>query len=431
MLVVGVKSARERLVESPLPLALLRIVMPLVILVSPELHASRALAAAPARLGFIPEGLGLVAHLPIGPGVARVLHIVAVSSAATAILGYRSRMSMAALTLSAGLLFSLTQRQGAVLHDMHLFWMTALLAVSPCGDAWSLDAWSQPRPGPSLRYGVPLFFARLLLGLVYFFPGFHKLRVSGLAWVSAENVTNQMHAKWLEHDALPALRIDAYPTLCIVGAVLAVTFELTFIVLALWSRRTRWVALGAGLAFHFATQAFFLIPFVSLWACYVMLIAPPRERQLAPDQAKLPRAPLIAGAVLVLAVLVQGVRARTEAWPFACYPTFANVQAATIPDVLVDVALTDGTTARLTGREHGARSQDEWGRVFRLSGAYGDTPPEGALRDHARAVLLGSGIASADVASTKIYRVQVATAPQAWREPPLGGTLLLQLTGYP
>ncbi len=432
---VDVKSARDRLVDSPLPLALLRIVVALVILVSPELHAARALAASPERLGFVPEGLGLVARIPLGPSAVQALYVMALSSIATAVLGYWSRTSMAVLTLSAGLLFSFTQRQGAVLHDMHLFWMTALLAASPCGDALSLDAWSSgPRPAPSVVYGVPLFFARLLLGLglVYFFPGLHKLRVSGLAWMSAENVTNQMHAKWLEHDTLPALRVDAYPTLCTIGAALAVTFELTFLALALWSRRTRWGRAGrrsrlpflyAGLLPHSVRE-----PVGLLRGAHRHAEGERSRRWRGEDPARAGdrrRAPRARGGG------ARHARPGPTRGPFACYPTFASLQSATIPDVLVEATLGDGTTERLTGRERRARSQDEWGRAFRLSGAYGDTPPEGALRDHARSVLLSAGIAPADVVSTRIYRVRVATAPLAWREPPQGGTLLLELTGSP
>lgn len=268
----GSVDVSRALVGSPLTLALLRIVVPLVIVASPELYAAPALAASPSRIGFVPEGLGVVARIALDPATARVLQAVALTSAATAALGFLSRTSMLILSLSAGLLFSLSQRQGAVLHDMHLFWMTALLAASPCGDAWSLDAWGKPRPGNSPRYGVPVALARLLLGLVYFFPGLHKLRVSGMQWISAENVIHHMHAKWLEEGIVPALRIDRAPALCAAGAFFVVAFELSFVFLALASKKTRWVALSAGLLFHLATQVLFFIPFVSLWACYVVLI---------------------------------------------------------------------------------------------------------------------------------------------------------------
>lgn len=433
-------------VESPLPLALLRIVLPLVILCSPELYDAITLAASPERLGFVPEGLGLVARLPLGPGAVRALQIVAFSSCATALLGWASRASMLAVTLSAGLLFSLSQRQGAVLHDMHLFWLTALLAASPCGEAWSLDAWGKARPQPSVRFGMPLAFARLLLGLVYLFPGIHKLRVSGLAWASAENVLGHMRAKWLEHGSVPFVRIDHAPLLCTLGAAFVLAFELSFVVLALVSARTRKVALAMGLLFHASTQLFFFIPFVSLWACYVVLLdgallergeawlrarlsAPPVAHANAEPGSRPSPVGLAVGAVLVLAVVVQGARGMTQAWPFACYPTFSHLQPSTIPDLVVEVLETDGTTVRLTGRESSVRSQGEWGRVFRLSGAYGDVPDESALRDHARRVVLAARIAPASVARVRLLRVEVPTEPSRWGEPPPGGVLVRELSG--
>ena len=431
-------------VESPLPLALLRIVVPLVILFSPELHAGRALIASPERLGFVPEGLGLVSRLPLGPDAVRVLQILAFTSCATAILGFASRASMLVLTLSAGLVFSLSQRQGAVIHDMHLLWLTALLAASPCGEAWSLDAWGKSRPAASVCFGVPLALARLLLGLVYLFPGIHKLRVSGLAWIGADNVIGHMRAKWLEHGHVPSARIDHAPLLCAIGAAFVIAFELSFVVLASVSVRTRWVALAAGLSFHAATQVLFFIPFVSLWACYVVLLDGARleraedwvrERAKAPPLArtetsgKMPAAAIAVGAILVLAVVVQGARGVTQAWPFACYPTFSHLQANAIPDIVVEVERRGATTVRLTGREIAVRSQDEWGRVFRLSGAYGDVPEESALRDHARRVVLGATLVPSDAVRVRLYRVEVATEPSRWGEPPAGGVLIRELPG--
>ena len=404
--------------------------MPAVILASPELYAARGLVESPGRLGFVPEGLSWIALLPIGPPLARVLFVVSLSTVATAILGFWSRTSLGVLTVSAGLLFSLSQRQGAVLHDMHLFWMTALLAASPCGETLSLDAWGKPRPPPSRRYGVPLFFARVLLGLVYFFPGLHKLRLSGLGWMTSDNVIHQMHAKWLEHGRLPVLRIDHAPLLCAVGAVGVVIFELSFVFLAALSRRTRWVALGAGLAFHLSTQIFFFIPFVSLWACYVVLLSS-REKPSKKDDARAPRSAIVVGTVLCLAVAVQGLRAQTDAWPFACYPTFGHMQGATIPDIVIELAMDDGTTRRLTGREEHARSQEDWGRAFRLSGAYGDTPPELALRVYAREIVLAARVIPDNVERTRILRVAVATAPESWKEAPNGGVLVREFVGPP
>ena len=419
--------------DSPLPLALLRIVVPLVIVCSPELILGPRLAASPGLLHFVPEGLGVVAKLPLSAAAARALQIVAFSSAATAMLGWASRASMLVLTISAGLVFSLTQRQGAVVHDMHIFWMCALLAASPCGDAWSLDAWGKKRPRPSTRYGVPLMTARVLLGLVYFFPGLHKLRVSGFAWTTSANVLGHMHAKWLEHGAVPFVRIDRAPLLCAIGAAFVILFELSFLFLAI-PKRTRLLALVLGLAFHLSTQAFFFITFTSLWACYVVLLDArwlerferrfhtAREEE-APGGPS--RASVVVSAVLVGAVIVQGVRGKTQSWPFACYPTFAHVQGDTIPDLVVELTTADGEKRRLTGRERAPRSQADWGRVWRLSGAYGEPVDVVALRAYAQAVT--AGVAVDPASRVRVYRVDVPTAPERWSGTPTGGVLLSEL----
>jgi hypothetical protein len=421
---------RATLEGSAVSLALLRVAVAIVVLVSPELHDARRLAADPGALVVVPEGMGLLARIPWTPALARALHVVALSSGVTALLGFASRASMLALGLSAGVLFSLSQRQGAVLHDMHLFWMAALLAASPCGDALSLDAWdARERPPRSLRYGVPAAFARALLGAVYFFPGLHKVLASGLAWASASNLQGHMWAKWLQHGSTPALRIDQHPWLLVAGGVFVLAFELSFGVLAVASARTRVVAGAAGFLFHAATQVFFFIPFTSLWACYAVLVDP-RRHDPSDDRPPLALS-IIVGATLLVAAVVQGARGHTQAWPFACYPTFEHMQPAHIPDLVVELTLDDGTTTRLSDRAGRPRSEAGWGHVFRISGAYGDAPDQAALSRWAREVAVGAGYGAPAVTMApgaasglgaaleparllRVYRVEAETAPERW-----------------
>ena len=155
---------------------------------------------------------------------------------------------MAGVTVFGLYVFGLSQLSGAVIHDMHLFWFSALLAVSPCGDALSLHRWlrggglrGQPHAAmpAALVYGVPLQCARVLLGIVYFFPGFWKLKTSGLAWIFSDNLRNQIYWKWYQLGAEPpALRVDQLPWLLQLAALAVVVFELSFIALV-WSRRGR------------------------------------------------------------------------------------------------------------------------------------------------------------------------------------------------
>ena len=213
--------------------------------------------------------------VPIGPVTATIMQAACVGSALCAIVGLAARPALVVLTLSSFYLLALGQLSGAVWHDMHLLWMAALLASSPCDEALAFDRQGAARPPDSPRYGVPLFFARLLLACVYFFPGVHKLATSGLAWAISDNLRNQIWWKWAETGVVPAIRIDRYPHVLHAAGLGVMAFELSFPVLAL-SRAGRGAAAVLGLIFHALAQAVLSIPFASLWLLYVVFIDPER-----------------------------------------------------------------------------------------------------------------------------------------------------------
>jgi len=258
-------------------LALLRVSVVLVTLVSPEPELARGVARAPSALRFFPEGLRLAATwLPVSPAAVEVSRAAYYSAGALALVGLFTRPALFVFGLAALHLFALCQLTGEVVHDMHLAWLLVLLAASPAGDALSVDARLARRRRSRRRdpaYELTLGFARALLGVVYFFPGFWKLATSGLAWITSDNVRNQMHWKWAQWGgALPPVRVDLVPGLVEVGAACVVAFELGFFFLALAPRARRPLALG-GLVFHQLTEVFFHIRFVSLYACYTCLVA--------------------------------------------------------------------------------------------------------------------------------------------------------------
>ncbi len=419
--------------EDARSLAALRIVVALLLVISPELHQAESLAAQPQLLQFVPEGAGWLAGLHLTPGAAHVLKVIALSSGALAMLGFRARAALAVLTCSALPLYALSQMSGTVLHDMHLFWFSALLTVSPCGDVWALDSWGKPRKRAAPAYGMPATLCRALLGVVYFFPGLHKLVEAGWSWGAAPHVIAQMHAKWFQMAEVPWPRIDRYPMLCALGGHAVPLFELGFLPLACW-RKTRPLAACMGIAFHWATQAFLFIPFVSLWACYVLLVPwgswrrgkravlGPEQPLARPAKAVLPA--LVIGVPLLALAVLQGARGHTQAWPVACYPTFAGIVGDTLPDILIEAEAPSGERLRFTGRELVPRSQAEWGRVFRISGAYGDAPALTALPEHAISAALRAGVTLGRGRTVRVYRAQYATAPELWNSAPLSSTLL-------
>lgn len=126
-----------------------------------------------------------------------------------------------------------------------------LCGVAPSGDALALGARST---APSWRYGWPVRLLQLWLVSVYFFSGIAKLRASGFAWASGENLTHWLRLATQNelvnvHVSLGRWIADR-PLAASAAGVLTLAFELGCVV-ALFSRRVRpWFALVA-IGFHF------------------------------------------------------------------------------------------------------------------------------------------------------------------------------------
>lgn len=382
--------------EPPFSLALLRIAVGLVALVSPEPAVARIVAGRPTDLRFAPEGLAWLVPL-VTPQAMAVGGAALRASAFCLVLGAYSRVAAVVLASMLLFVFGAAQLTGTVTHDMHLFWYATLLAVVP-PDALSLDRW---RAGKSVLGAVPseqaswaLRIARTWLGFVYFFPGVHKLAGAGLAWVTSDNLQNQMYFKWYEAGGVvPWPRIDRVPYLVQAGAAAVVVFELAMPALVAF-RRTRLVALVLALSFHVTAGHFLDVLFPSLLACLVVLLPGDRLARLLgrehhEEVTATGRGGRVALACVALpftaAIVVQGIRGATQSYPFACYPTFATLAPDTIVDLAVDSIAPDGTV--VTRRLPALRRQDEWGTVWRLSGLYGD--PIDPARLEAFAATLG------------------------------------------
>jgi hypothetical protein len=444
--------------ESALSLSLLRVVVAALMLIAPGFREGARVAVRARASWIAPEGLGwFVRHVPINGTLATGAQIVVAFAALCALVGYRARLAFGVLAVVGFYLFSIGQLAGHVWHDMHLLWFCAVLAASPCADVLAIDArrpwWEEGR-----QYAVPLWVVRLLLGTIYFFPGVHKLATSGIGWALSDNLRYQLYWKWAQHGASPTFRIDQHPWLLRAGGLGVLAFELSFGFLLLF-RRTRLAAAITGLAFHLASQAIFMIPFASLWLCYVALVDPrPLWRRLtkhaptahvasdaptAPDASSpasapsavptpLSAAPMIVGALLLVGAIVQGVRGQTRAYPFAAYPTFDRMPAADMPDLMI-VAI-DGAGVRReishARNSSGYRTQRQWAEIWSLAGvtapvdpgrlrAYyyslGAAPPEasslGALRPRAGA--------KGSVTFYRVYRSVIPEERARLTRPPL------------
>lgn len=194
-------------------------------------------------------------------------------------------------------------------HDEMLgIYCLAVLAFTPCGDAFSVDARlrrttrrnvflcvfaplrelisrkgakaQRHEPGeiesrPLWAYAYPILLMQLLMAWVYFSSALIKLRVAGFNYLSADNLPSLaiLHSLDNLHDThfrlafwLPQVR--SYLPLA-VGLVLV--WEFLFPLAIFW-RRVRWWILGVGVAFHLSTLFFMNIFFPHQLALYLIFV---------------------------------------------------------------------------------------------------------------------------------------------------------------
>ena len=410
--------------DAALNLAALRIGTFGIMLLTPATRSEFLVhAGLPDSLLFPPSGLGplLAAFIP-GPETAKLLLTAWVGVTAMAAIGFLARPAVLASAILSLIVMGIPQLHGKVNHGHHLVWFAWLLATSPCGDVLSVDAWLKGRknaPPRDVRYGLPLRFSWLLLGLVYFFPGLWKLWTGGVDWMFSDHLRHQIWHQWTTHaNWTPTIDPTGNDWLLDLGGLGVVVFELSFIAL-MFSRSTRLLAVALGLAFHFGTQATLNIGFLSLQACYVALVDWPwllghlgiRSRRLGIGKSNGPAprssfGPTIAVGVVLLAGNVwYGVRGDNYGWPFACYPKFAYPIREPVRAVIeVDIQTPEGLVqAESFATSRGPLRTSRWigvvGRVLKL--------PEGEQRDQALAAL--ATLANPDLPPGTVLRFHRST----------------------
>ena len=267
----------------PLNLAVFRVVLFSVLFVRVDLESIGWYATLSSDLMYPPPGwAGILSVVPITPGAALVAAYVVKAACVLAIIGLFSRTSAGVVFVVGLYALGVLQFYGKVSHFHHLMWFAALMAVSPAGHALSVDAFLRARreakagaplpPERHIAYALPLRFVWLLMGVLYFFPGFWKAWRAGARWALSDNVQLMMYQKWTEFgDWAPAFRIDHYPALYQLAGVATMLFELSFILLVFFAAG-RVIALVGGLLFHQMTNVFMRISFWHLQPMYVSFV---------------------------------------------------------------------------------------------------------------------------------------------------------------
>jgi hypothetical protein len=193
-------------------------------------------------VGFISSGDGLIASV----AVMSLLHTVWMVTLVLSSLGLFTRASTAVSLAIGSYLLWLPQNFGKVYHTELLpVAVLAILAFSRCGDALSFDRLRNrgaAAPPPSGEYCWPIRAVWLMMSMAFFAAGVSKLRHSGLAWVTTDNlsvymVQNSYDREWPQPNDI-ALTVSHWKSLCKLLAVASLTIELGY-PLAMFSRRAR------------------------------------------------------------------------------------------------------------------------------------------------------------------------------------------------
>jgi hypothetical protein len=166
-----------------------------------------------------------------------------------AAIGLFTRAATAVCVVLGFYLLSLGNNFGKIGHgDQALAITMLILALSRCGDAWSMDAWRATRGDggdalrrrpPSGEYRWPIRMVWLLMSLVFCAAGASKLVRSGHAWFTSDHLAMtliQAHHYHLKPPTPIGLYLARFPLLCNVMAAGVVMLELAFPLALVWRR---------------------------------------------------------------------------------------------------------------------------------------------------------------------------------------------------
>jgi hypothetical protein len=405
----------------------------------------RGFEQIPAGLRVAPPGYAPFFELiPFGGPVFLAAFGLGLLSCGLALVGCFTRGAALVGCLCCVYLLGLPEFFGKVNHvHHHLIWFSLLLALSPCGDALSVDAvvraWrgrSSP-PTPSHAYALPIRIAWLLLGVAYFFPGLAKLS-AGSEWFLSDNLRNTMYGHWAFKDFVPGFRIDQYPLLIRAAALGTILFELGFVFLIFVPRLRPLLAI-TGICFHAMIWYTMRIDFSPLMWCYASFVdwyalsrriglGAPAALKRRLDRFFRPRRASVAGAappgraalvtvgsMLVLANLYCGARG-IDSWPFSVYPRFGSIQrnaARTDLEIVVE---------RTTGQMQSVASPLRRSAMWRLARAGKGDPGLDALT----ALLVEAGLELHPGDTLRLSNVTRSTVPEESSRDPLREEILLE-----
>jgi hypothetical protein len=216
-----------------------------------------------------------VAWLPVpGPGVYTALLVLGAVAAVAMTAGWMTRLATATtfVVVAANLLQSTTHMHN---NRAYLVAVLFLLALTPCGDDLSIDAWRRHTDDAvsATMPGWPLWLLRFECALVYGASGFSKLVDpdwfgGSVTWDRVVNQEAMVRASVLPDFVADILLDRSFHT---VAAKFIVLTEL-FIAAGLWWRRSRPFAVAAAVVFHLMIEVSARVQIFSYLGIAVLIV---------------------------------------------------------------------------------------------------------------------------------------------------------------
>ena len=183
-------------------------------------------------------------------GVIVAIQVAGVVAAALATAGWRRPTTLALAWLAYLVLAALRASRGKIQHNDLLLLIGCVPFLLAPATRWLHRATTRR----SARWGWPIPTALTFVAGAYFFTGLRKLTVSGIAWVTTDNMRWILYAGANGKAKVPeaALFIADRPWLSHLAAAAVMGFELAFPLL-LFSRRARPAVVVCAFAFHGGT----------------------------------------------------------------------------------------------------------------------------------------------------------------------------------
>ena len=439
----------------PVNLAIFRIALFGALFIFADAGTTIRFSQFPEILKAAPPGWdGLLKILPIDQTSATAIVRIFQVSCLLAMVGLFTRVSATLAVVSGIYVLGVPQFFGKIDHYHHLLWFTAILAASRCADVLSVDAWLATRrknsgeklqtPQPDVIYSLPLRFVWLLIGIIYFFPGFWKFVIGGLDWALSENMRYLIYTRWLQLNWTPFFHGYDDPIFYKISGLGVIIFELCFIFL-LFFPRLRKYAIGAGISFHLMTLLLMRINFWTLLISYLAffdyekiyqrLVQKRRSSITAATTEKYgarrfgKRSVVIVGSFLFIVNSLCGFLL-IDSWPFAVYPTFASVEEPYTQSITFELETADGNVIETTPWER--KTITEYIRTPRILGltwrVLWTTDPQ-LRQQRARAMvdLFGKyDPVFRQAHSIQVFESIVSVIPEHWLDAPLRRTQIFQ-----